>query len=572
MGMGKNKGAQRAGNRMDHTFTRRTLLRGAAAGTALWAAGPARGLATGKADLIVSGATFHTIDPAFSRVEAMAIRGDRILALGRKTEIEALAGAATRRIDARGLTVTPGFIDAHSHPLLFNEAVSVDVNVRTISQVQTLLAGQADRTPPGRWVQAHMYDDTKFEEGRPLNRDDIDMVVQSHPVMVRHRGGHTGVVNSRAFELAGVNDSTPDPEGGRFFRENGRLTGKVAEHAMDVFEAVGEWPTVDRETNRRGATLMSKRMAATGLTSTTDAFGRDDTWMAYVDALARDELHFRLAFMPGGNASIYQTMKDIGIRSGFGNDMLRVGAVKYAADGSASERTMRMSTPYEGTDDYGILTMSQAEIDEAVDDAVANGFRIGIHANGDVTIAMVLDAYERVLEHWNGPNPRFRIEHCSLVNEDLLQRIKAAGVVPTPFYTYAHYHGNKWPDYGPARMNNMFAHRSFLDYGIPVAPASDFTPGPYEPMMALQSMVTRKDTKGRVWGERQKISIEEALTICTINGAYASFEEHEKGSLTPGKLADFVLLDADPVHQDPDGLQQINVVATYLGGRPTFEA
>lgn len=572
MGMGKNKGAQRAGNRMDHTFTRRTLLRGAAAGTALWAAGPARGLATGKADLIVSGATFHTIDPAFSRVEAMAIRGDRILALGRKTEIEALAGVATRRIDARGLTVTPGFIDAHSHPLLFNEAVSVDVNVRTISQVQTLLAGQADRTPPGRWVQAHMYDDTKFEEGRPLNRDDIDMVVQSHPVMVRHRGGHTGVVNSRAFELAGVNDSTPDPEGGRFFRENGRLTGKVAEHAMDVFEAVGEWPTVDRETNRRGATLMSKRMAATGLTSTTDAFGRDDTWMAYVDALARDELHFRLAFMPGGNASIYQTMKDIGIRSGFGNDMLRVGAVKYAADGSASERTMRMSTPYEGTDDYGILTMSQAEIDEAVDDAVANGFRIGIHANGDVTIAMVLDAYERVLEHWNGPNPRFRIEHCSLVNEDLLQRIKAAGVVPTPFYTYAHYHGNKWPDYGPARMNNMFAHRSFLDYGIPVAPASDFTPGPYEPMMALQSMVTRKDTKGRVWGERQKISIEEALTICTINGAYASFEEHEKGSLTPGKLADFVLLDADPVHQDPDGLQQINVVATYLGGRPTFEA
>ena len=572
MEMGKNKAIQRGGRRVDHTFSRRALLRGAAAGTALWAAGPARGLATGKADLILSGATFHTIDPEFSHVEAMAIRGDRIPALGRKAEIEALAGAATRRIDARGLTVTPGFIDAHSHPLLFNEAVSVDVNVRTISQVQTLLAGQADRTPPGRWVQAHMYDDTKFEEGRPLNRDDIDMVVQSHPVMVRHRGGHTGVVNSRAFELAGVNDATPDPEGGRFFRENGRLTGKVAEHAMDVFEAVGEWPTVDRETNRRGATLMSKRMAATGLTSTTDAFGRDDTWMAYVDALARDELHFRLAFMPGGNASIYQTMKDIGIRSGFGNDMLRVGAVKYAADGSASERTMRMSTPYEGTDDYGILTMSQAEIDEAVDDAVANGFRIGIQANGDVTIAMVLDAYERVLEHWNGPNPRFRIEHCSLVNEDLLQRIKAAGVVPTPFYTYAHYHGNKWPDYGPARMNNMFAHRSFLDYGIPVSPASDFTPGPYEPMMALQSMVTRKDTKGRVWGERQKISIEEALTICTINGAYASFEEHEKGSLTPGKLADFVLLDADPVRQDPDGLQQINVVATYLGGRPTFEA
>jgi len=262
----------------------------------------------------------------------------------------------------------------------------------------------------------------------------------------------------------------------------------------------------------------------------------------------------------------------MGIRSGFGNDMLRVGAVKYAADGSASERTMRMSTPFEGTDDYGILTMSQAQIDAAVDDAVANGFRIGIHANGDVTIAMVLDAYERVLENWRGPNPRFRIEHCSLVNPDLLSRIKAAGVVPTPFYTYAHYHGNKWPDYGPERMNSMFAHRSFIDYGIPVAPASDFTPGPYEPMMALQSMVTRKDVKGRVWGEKQRISIKEALEVCTINGAYASFEEESKGSLTPGKLADFVLLDSDPVRQDPEALQEINVVATYLGGRATFEA
>ena len=283
--------------------------------------------------------------------------------------------------------------------------------------------------------------------------------------MVRHRGGHTAVVNSKAYEMAGVTDSTPDPVGGRFFREDGRLTGKVAEHAMDVFQEVGEWPTVDRETNRQGASLMSRRMAATGLTSTTDAAGSAEAWIAYVDALARDELHFRLAFMPRGGAPIYEQMKALGMRSGFGNSMLRVGAVKFAADGSASERTMRMSTPFEGTNDYGILTMSQAQIDEAVDDAVANGFRIGIHANGDVTIAMVLNAYERVLENWQGPNPRFRIEHCSLVNPKLLARIKATGVVPTPFYTYAYYHGNKWLDYGRARMNNMFAHRSFLDYG-----------------------------------------------------------------------------------------------------------
>jgi hypothetical protein len=558
-------------------ISRRRVLGGLAAGAVLpfapraLAAGTSAP-ATGRADLVVRGGTFHTMDSTTAGADAMAIRGDRIMAVGPSAGMDALIGPATRVLDTRGLTVTPGFIDAHSHPLMFNEAVSVDVNVRSITELQTRLAGQADRTPPGRWVQAHMYDDTKFVEGRPLNRDDIDAVVRSHPVIVRHRGGHTAVVNSRALEMAGVDDGTPDPEGGRFFRENGRLTGKVAEHAMDVFDVVGEWPTVDRDTRRRGAVLMSKRMAAAGLTSTTDAFGSGDAWIAYMDALARDELSFRLAFMPGGYDPIYQTMKDMGVRSGFGNDMLRVGAVKYAADGSASERTMRMSTPYEGTDDYGILTMSQEEIDAAVDDAVANGFRIGIHANGDVTIDMVLTAYERVLEGWPGENPRFRIEHCSLVNEDLLARIKAAGVVPTPFYTYAHYHGNKWPDYGAERMNHMFAHRSFLDYGIPVAPASDFTPGPYEPMMALQSMVTRKDMQGRVWGEAQRITVEEALTICTVNGAYASFEEHEKGSLTPGKLADFVLLEADPVRTDPDALKEIGIVATYLGGRSTYEA
>jgi predicted amidohydrolase YtcJ len=234
---------------------------------------------------------------------------------------------------------------------------------------------------------------------------------------------------------------------------------------------------------------------------------------------------------------------------------------------------MRMSTPFAGRpDDYGILTMDQAQIDAAVDDAVAAGFRIGIHANGDVTIAMVLNAYERVLKDWKGPNPRFRIEHCSLVNPELIRRIKAAGVVPTPFYTYAYYHGEKWLEYGDEKMRSMFAHRSFLDAGIPVAPASDFTPGPYEPMMALQSLVTRKDTRGRVWGANQRVSIEEALRICTVNGAWASFEEDLKGSLTPGKLADFVILEHDPRRVEPDELIKTRVLRTVLGGLTTHEA
>lgn len=330
---------------------------------------------------------------------------------------------------------------------------------------------------------------------------------------------------------------------------------------------------LDREARRRSVALVGRAMAASGLTSTTDAYGNRDDFLAYQDARERGELYLRIAFMPDGNAPFFKAMKEAGLRSGFGDAMLRIGAVKYAADGSASERTMRMSTPFAGRpDDYGILTMDQAQIDAAVDDAVAAGFRIGIHANGDVTIAMVLDAYERVLKDWKGPNPRYRIEHCSLVNPELISRIKAAGVVPTPFYTYAYYHGEKWLEYGEEKMRSMFAHRSFLDAGIPVAPASDFTPGPYEPMMALQSLVTRKDARGRVWGANQRVSVEEALRICTMNGAWASFEEDLKGSLTPGKLADFVILEHDPRKMDPDALVSNRVLRTVLGGVTTHEA
>ena len=232
-----------------------------------------------------------------------------------------------------------------------------------------------------------------------------------------------------------------------------------------------------------------------------------------------------------------------------------------------------MSEPYEGRpDDYGLLYMTEEEIFQSVENAHRNDFQVAIHANGDVTIKMVLDAYERAQTLWPRADTRHRIEHCSLVNPELLSRIRDLGVIPAPFYTYVHYHGNKWVDYGEERMRWMFAHKSFLDYGIPVAPASDYTPGPYEPLMAIQSMVTRKDFDGRIWGPNQRISIEDALKICTINGAYASFEEGIKGSITTGKLADFVILADAPQDVDPDQIKHIEIVRTVVGGKTMYGA
>lgn len=521
----------------------------------------------GEADLVLLNGRIYTVNDAQPRAEAFAIRHRRFIAVGSNDDVQNLVTAGTEVIDAAGMTVTPGFIDAHSHPSGVRELTGVNVDLRSIAEIQEAMRQKAAETPPGYWVTGYKYDDTKLNEGRPVSRKDLDEAVPDHPAMIGHRGGHTGVYNSKAFELAGITAETPDPPGGKFYRENGELAGKVAEHARQVFNGVGKTEEITREVRQAGAKFISEQMTAAGLTSVHLTGGGSTTFTAFQDAYAAGELRFRMYFFPSGSSSMFEGLKAAGIRTGFGDEWLRIGAVKYGADGSASERTMRMSTPYVGRpDDFGILTMTQEEIHEAVEDAHRHGFQIGIHANGDVTIDMVLNAYERVQQAWPRPDARPRIEHCSLVNPDLLARIKAVGAIPTPFYTYVHYHGNKWVEYGQEKMQWMFAHRSFLDYDIPVAPASDYMPGPFSPLMAIQSMVTRKDFNGRVWGPNQRITVEEALRICTVNGAYASFEEHLKGSITAGKLADFVILADDPHEVDPDQIKEIQVARTVVGG------
>ena len=522
-------------------------------------------------DYVVINARVLTSDDNMPRAEAFAVKDDRFIAVGTSSDILNLASSGSEIIDAEGMTVTPGFIDAHSHPSSggVNELVQVNADLRSVVEIKQAIAERARNTPRGQWVRAFKYDDTKLDEGRPVNRFDLDEAAPENPVVVGHRGGHTGVYNSMALAMAGVTSETPDPADGRFYRdENGVLTGLVAEKARDVFRDLIPSDS-NREERRDGVKLISQMMTAAGLTSVHQTGGGRNDMIAYQDARADDGLHFRMYLFPRGQ--LFFDLVNSGIRTGFGDEVFRIGAVKFGADGSASERTMAMSTPFEGSPgDHGILTMNQEEIHEAVENAHRNDFQVGIHANGDIAIDMVLNAYERVQSLWPRPDPRHRIEHCSLVNPDLLRRIKATGSIPTPFYTYVHYHGNKWVYYGEEKMKWMFAHKSFLDYGIPVAPASDYTPGPYEPLMGIQSMVTRKDWMGRVWGPNQRISVDEALKICTMNGAYASFEENIKGSITTGKLADFVILAEDPHDVDPNQIKNIEIVRTVVGGTTMY--
>jgi predicted amidohydrolase YtcJ len=547
-------------------------LSGALAGATIGCGRSAQPAATTAPDLVVVNARVYTIDNAQPRAEAFAVKDGKFIAIGSTSDIKNLASRQTQVIDAGQMTVTPGFIDTHCHPSGVNELYEVNANVRTVNELQQALIKKAAATPPGYWVSAFMFDDTKLDV--PLHRKHLDEVVPNHPVAVNHRGGHTSWYNSKALELAGITRQTPDPEHGRFFRdEAGELTGRAAELARAVFNKAGKrqefTPEQSRERGMKGMMHISELLTATGLTTVHDAGAGRARVLAYEDAYRAGGLRHRVYMMMRGG-DLVSGLKAAGVYTGFGNEWIRVGGLKYGADGSASERTMRMSTPYVGTKDYGILTMTQQEIDEAVEDGHRHNFQIGVHANGDVTIDMVLKAYEKVLHKWPDPNRRHRIEHCTLVNPELLKRIKACGCIPTPFWTYVYYHGEKWSQYGDEKLRWMFAHRSFLDNGIPVPGASDYGPGPFEPLMAIQSMVTRRDYRGREWGPNQKVTVDEALRIGTINGAYASSEEAIKGSITAGKLADFVILEKDPHDVDPNQIKDIKVVRTVVGGKTMY--
>ena len=526
-----------------------------------------------EADLILYNGNIITVDPAQPRAQAVAVAQGRFLAVGSNQDVRGMAKAGVRQIDLGERTVVPGFIDAHTHPSYagIRHLRWVDCDLRSITAIQGAIRERAAKTPPGNWVIGFKYDDTKTAEGRRLTREDLDAAAPGHPVFVEHRGGHTAYVNSLALRQAKVTDSIPDPAGGKFDRDRaGRLTGGLRENATAPFRSL--LPTnFSRDEMREGVKLIARMMTRTGVTSVHDAEAAPEDLLAYQDAREAGELPFRVYVLI--QYRFLDRMIAAGLRTGLGDEWIRIGAVKLVADGSISERTARLSQPYEGRpNDFGILVASEEELYEHARKAHAAGWQIGTHSNGDAAIDMMLRIYERLQREMPRRDARYRLEHCTVVNPSLVARIRALGAIPTPFSTYVYYHGEKMREYGAERLNRMFAVRSFLDAGIRVTQASDYPPGPFEPMMALQSSVTRTDSHGNVWGPRQKVTVEEALRVGTQNGAYASFEETHKGSITPGKLADLVVLGRDPTRVDPMSILTIPVERTMVGGRWVFEA
>jgi predicted amidohydrolase YtcJ len=549
-----------------NNITRRALI---AAGIGASASAMARWDVAPEA--ILYNGRIMTMGSRAPEVEALAIANGYICAVGTSREILALARAGTKRINLAGQRVTPGFNDAHCHPGLAGVQLltQVPLEMESLDAVKQALRAKAAATPPGQWVVGFLYDDGKTS--RPLSRSDLDEVAPEHPVIVQHRGGHTAFVNSRALALAGVDEATPNPVHGEYFRdESGKLNGRAAEDAADAILAlIAHDPT--RDEYRQGAAQISKHLASRGITSVCDADGSALLLQGYQDARDAGELKVRL-YTHIDNTEIDHFIA-AGIHTGFGDDRVRVGAVKLFADGSISERTALLSEPYLGLGEFrGIARASREALYADARKAYMAGWQVGTHANGDVAIDTLLSVYEQLQREAPRRNPRLRIEHCTLINPGLVQRIKALGAIPVPFAGYVYFHAEKLHFYGDERLKNMFAMRDFLDAGIKVPSSSDYTASPPEPMLWLRSQVTRMDAKRRVWGENQRISVREAIRCGTVHGAYASFEEDIKGTLEPGKLADLVVWDKDLLTIDATEFLTVRPERTMLGGNWVYEA
>jgi predicted amidohydrolase YtcJ len=368
------------------------------------------------------------------------------------------------------------------------------------------------------------------------------------------------------LQLAHVNDETPDPPGGRFEHDAaGHLTGFLGDSAAHVVSAlIPEKYT--REDYRQGAALISKLFTSKGVTSTCDADASPEGVQGYEDARDAGELAMRVYCLVSARA--LNRFMDAGMHTGFGDEWVRIGGVKQYADGSISERTAWLSQPYIGigTNYVGLQLSSREQLYETGRKAHAAGWQLATHANGDLAIDRILGVYEQIQKELPKRDPRFRIEHCTLLTDSLIQRMRALQVIPAPFSCYVYFHGDVMHFYGAERTQHMFPMRSFLDAGLRPTDSSDYTASPSHPMMWLQSQLTRRDIQGNVWGANQRLTLPEAIRCGTVNGAYAAFEEGLKGSIQPGQLADLVVLSQDPFKTDPSELLKIQVERTMVGG------
>lgn len=522
-----------------------------------------------------------TMDENCESARAFGVLGDRFAMVGSEQEVRLWGGDKATCIDLAGQTVLPGLIETHNHLSFFSLRMDhVDCSTppnTKINQVLEKLKDRAGQIPKTDWVFGWGFDDTLIDDNRHLNRDELDKITTDHPVIVSHTSGHLGYVNSRILEMMGIDNTTPDPEGGEIHRDGaGRATGLLKETAL--FPVMGLFPKpTTREIKpllERGAAIANQN----GVTGIHDAaIGMEgagpEVVRAYQELARENKLGVR-SYLTLLN-TLFDQYQTLGMGSGFGTDMVKIGSTKLLQDGSLQGHTGWLSKPYHDRQKEGHVSqsiMSQEALDVLVEKYHSAGMQIAIHGNGDAAIESIILAVEKAQKKYYRKDPRHLLIHCQTVREDQIPRMKTCGLMPSFFIQHVYYWGDRHRDIflGPDRAARMNPLASSLKHGVIFTLHSDLPITPMEPLHAIHTAVNRTTRNGQQLGPEQCISPVDALKAYTTWAAIAGFEEEIKGSITPGKLADWVVVSDNPLTIQPEDIKEIQVLETVVGGRTVY--
>jgi predicted amidohydrolase YtcJ len=532
-----------------------------------------------QADNVFLNGRIYTLDVRNTIVHALATHNNRILAVGNDGDIKTLIGPHTQVINLNGKTVLPGFNDSHCHVLLFGLGLlQIDLRYATsISEITSAVNKEAKLMSNDKWVRGWGYNNNKLSEQRHPTRYDIDPVSHGHPVYLAHISGHMSMVNTKALELAGINRDTPDPTGGLIDRDaSGQPTGVFKETAQDLIKRV--LPSYTIEEVKKALAVANNRLLSEGITSIQDAWAgwiAPQEFRAYQEAIKEGLLQLRVILMPDIE-SVH--LKDehldfgFGLHTGFGDERLKLGAIKIFIDGSLIGRTAALTQPYASDpNNKGFLVKSKKLISEQFRMAHEGGWQVAMHVIGDQAIEVALETIENVIGK-NAKEYRPRLEHCGVLRPDLIQRIKSLGAVIVTQPQFISELGDGFRDaLGEERLKLTYPFASLREISI-VGFSSDMPVVQGAPLLGIQAAVCRLTQKGVLLVPEEKITTEEAVRWYTIGAASAAFEEHIKGTLEPGKLADFIVLSENPFEVESNRISAIKVQSTVIGGKIIYNA
>lgn len=539
-----------------------------------------------EVDAIYLNGQIVTMDAEARTVQAVAVRGDEIVAAGSSAEVGPMAGPGTRVVDLEGRTMTPGFYAPHDHfPWAGAIAVTtVNLNSPPMGPVENIeglvdaLRQKAAETPAGEWIQGWGYDDTLLEDRRHPDRHDLDRVSTEHPIYISHTSGHLGVANTMALGMAGINAASEPPPGGVIRREadTGEPDGVLEETAAWMVMGIVPAATVEQKLDgfRRAVRIYVEQGVTTTVITGGTAENVADLQMAEREGL----LSLRVVTMASKAApGVPSPAEAGGFVSGFGDTRLKLGGIKIVQDGSNQGFTGYFTepyhTPFNGDSEWrGYPARSREDLTEMVKELHRAGYQIAIHGNGDAAIDDIIHAFREAQRDHPREDTRHRIEHCQMVRKDQLDEIAELGITPSFFVGHVFYWGDRHRDIfmGPERAAGISPLKSSIDRGIRFTVHDDTPVTPVDPLQLIWVSVNRLTRSGQVLGPEERVTPLQAMRAMTIDAAWQNFEEDVKGSIEPGKLADLVILSDNPLTVDPLTIREIRVLETIVGGETVF--